>query len=118
MNFETIFSKKQLTLIVKTTILVLATYIIFKKMGIAKVSINSLNISALTVLLTLSFLNWSLEIKKWQLLVSSFKKIKEENAKIVFDYEAEEKAARSHVAKLRKSKTAIANLHKEKKKFF
>ena len=75
MNFETIFSKKQLTLIVKTTILVLATYIIFKKMGIAKVSINSLNISALTVLLTLSFLNWSLEIKKWQLLVSSFKKI-------------------------------------------
>ncbi len=45
-------------------------------------------------------------------------KIKEENSKIVFDYEKEEKAARSHVAKMRKSKTAISNLHKEKKKFF
>lgn len=51
-------------------------------------------------------------------LRTQLKKIKEENASIVFDYEAEEKAARSHVAKLRKSKTAISNLHKEKKKFF
>ena len=45
-------------------------------------------------------------------------KIKEENLNIVFDYEAQEKEARSHVAKMRKSKTAINNLHKEKKKFF
>lgn len=45
-------------------------------------------------------------------------KIKEENKNIVFDYEKEEKEARSHVAKMRKSKTAISNLHKEKKKFF
>lgn len=45
-------------------------------------------------------------------------KIKEENSKIVFDYEKEEKEARSHVHSLRKSKSAISERHKEKKKFF
>jgi len=45
-------------------------------------------------------------------------KIKAENESIVFDYEKDDKAARSHVATLRKSKTAISSLHKEKKKFF
>ena len=43
-------------------------------------------------------------------------KIKEDNEKVVFDYENDEKEARSYVATLRKSKTAISNRHKEKKK--
>ena len=51
-------------------------------------------------------------------LRSQIAKIKEENKSIVFDYEADEKEARSHVATLRKSKTAVNNIHKEKKKFF
>ena len=51
-------------------------------------------------------------------LRSQIAKIKEENEKIVFDYEAQEKEARSHVATMRKSKTAVNNIHKEKKKFF
>jgi len=44
--------------------------------------------------------------------------IKKDNESIVFDYETQDKEARSHVATLRKSKTAINNLHKEKKAYF
>jgi len=51
-------------------------------------------------------------------LRSQVAKIKADNESIVFDYEADEKEARSHVATLRKSKTAVNNIHKEKKKFF
>lgn len=40
------------------------------------------------------------------------------NKSVVFDYEADEKEARSYVATMRKSKTAVNNRHKEKKKFF
>lgn len=44
--------------------------------------------------------------------------LKEENKSIVFDYELDETEARSHVASMRKKKTAISKLHKEKKSFF
>ena len=51
-------------------------------------------------------------------LRSQIAKIKEDNKNIVFDYEADEKEARSHVATLRKSKTAVNDIHKEAKKYF
>ncbi len=51
-------------------------------------------------------------------LRDQIEKIKEENLSIVFDYEKQEKEARSHVATLRKSKKAISDRHKEKKEFF
>jgi len=50
-------------------------------------------------------------------LLAQLAEVKENNRSVVFDYETSkgEKEARSHVATLRKSKTAVNDLHKEAK---
>lgn len=57
------------------------------------------------------------DLAKFDIVRASMEAAKVENDKLVFDYETPEggKAARSHIAKLRKIKTVVAEIHKEVK---
>ncbi len=57
------------------------------------------------------------ELAVYDAVSATIAEYKEENANLVFDYEDKQgaKDAKSHIAKLRKAKTAIAAVHKEAK---
>lgn len=60
------------------------------------------------------------ELAEFEEFRSQLSELKEGNSKAVFDYRDKDgnKLARSHIAKLRKTKTAIADAHKKAKAFY